>query len=172
MVRGAPTALNAARQQTIIDAIRNGATEKRASAFAGVHLDTIRQWRRKGEIALSKPARERGQTERKYADFVTALDKALAETAVMMQSVITGIAARGLTRDGVEPSVEQQRISGQMATWWLSHRERDDYTTRSEITGRDGAPLELSSTEALNLFRDLAKAYPVDASEDESDDAD
>ena len=168
MATGAPTALNAARQQAIIDAIRTGATQKRASAFAGVHLDTIAQWRRKGEAALLKPARNRGETERKYAEFVIALDKALAETAVMMQSVVTQVASRGLPSPETPiPTVEQQRVSLQAATWWLSHRERDDYTTRSEVTGKDGASLELSASEALSIFRDLAKTYPTEVVDDD-----
>ncbi len=166
---GAQTALNAARQTAIIDAIRTGATEKRASAFAGVSLDAIRQWRRKGEAALLKKPRERGETERKYADFVIALDRALAETAVMMQSVVTSVANRGLTNNGEVPSVEQQRVSLTAATWWLSHRERDDYTVRSEVTGKDGAPIELSASEALSIFRDLAKAYPTPTDLDDAD---
>lgn len=163
MVMGAPTALNSERQATILTAIRNGSTEKRASAFGGVSLDTIKQWRRKGDAALAKKSTNRSPTERKYADFVTALNKALAETAVMMQTVVAQIAARGT---GAEVSVEQQRISLTAATWWLSHRERDDYTTRSEVTGKDGAPLELSAGDALAIFRDLAKTYPVTIEDD------
>jgi hypothetical protein len=168
MATGATTALNTERQATILNAIRQGATEKRAASFGGVHLDTIRQWRRKGDLALAKKAGQRTPTERKYADFVTALDKALSETAVMMQSVVTGIASLGLRQEGqAPPSIEQQRVSGQMATWWLSHRERDDYTTRAEITGRDGESVGLSSAEALAMFREIAKANPLPIDDDE-----
>jgi hypothetical protein len=168
MTAGAPTSLNNERQAAILNAIRIGATEKRAAAFAGVHLDTIRQWRRKGESALTKKAGTRSPTERKYAEFVTLFDKALAETAVMMQSVISQTAQRGLQHDNQPlPSIEQQRLSLQAAMWWLAHRERDDYTTRQEITGKDGDSFVMSASEALATFRELANAYPTTNDDDD-----
>ena len=165
MAVGAPMALNAARQKTILDAIRSGATDKRAAQYAGISFETVKQWRRKGDTALLKKANQRSPSERKYVEFVTQLDIALADTAVMMQSVVTSIASYGLQQNS--PSVEQQRISLTAATWWLSHRERDDYTTRQEVTGKDGAPLELSASEALGIFRQIASANPISEDDDE-----
>jgi hypothetical protein len=163
---GRPTALNDALQETIINAIRQGINEKKAASFAGVSIESIRTWRRKGDAALAKKSNERSPTERKYANFAVAIDRALVECSVMMQSVVTGIASYGARQAGQPiPSVEQQRISLTAATWWLSHRERDEYTTRSEITGKDGAPLDLSAADALAIFRELAASYTPEEAE-------
>jgi hypothetical protein len=50
----------------------------------------------------------------------------------------------------------------QAITWYLSRRERADYTTRQELTGAASAPLELSGSEVLALFRQAAAALPDD----------
>lgn len=172
MTLGRPPALNAERQATILNAIRTGATEKRAAAFGGVSLEAVRQWRRKGEAALQIRAGLRNPTQRLYADFVLSFDRALAETAIQMQAVVTNVARLGLHREGEEaPTVEQQRISLQAATWWLSHRERDDYTTRAEITGKDGGAIELDAGEAWSAILQLAGREAEAVEDDDVEDA-
>jgi hypothetical protein len=53
------------------------------------------------------------------------------------------------------------------ATWYLVHRERDTYTTRSEVISPTNGPTELSGAEALAIFRKLAAGNPLT---DDSDD--
>ena len=172
MAGGAPTALNSSRQETILNAIRLGCTERRASSFGGVSHETIKQWRRKGEAALQKPAGKRSPTERKYAEFVTLFDKALSECSVRMQQTIFTLATPNLTdqpmRD-VDGSIvrdargnpviipaasnEEKSLALRAAMFWLSNREREDYTTRAEVTGAEGTPLGVSAGDVLSIFR-------------------
>jgi hypothetical protein len=39
-----------------------------------------------------------------------------------------------------------------VACWHLEHRERSDYSQRSEFTGTDGGPVEMSAGEAYPGF--------------------
>lgn len=193
MPGGRAPALNAERQRVILDAIRTGATEARAASYGGVHLDTVRAWRRRGEAALQLRAGLRNPSQRLYAEFVTSLDRALAETAVRMQGIVMDIALRGrrtieqvdeLDDEGratgrtverrYDPTPEQQRISLQAATWWLSHRERADYSTRAEVTGADGGAIELSADEAWRRIVELTgrESAEPEAADDELDDDD
>ena len=72
---------------------------------------------------------------------------------------------------GENVAVDQQRVSLQAAQFVLTHRFRDDYTTRSELTGKDGAPLEMSAGEAWDKLlaltgREAESPEPDDDGED------
>jgi hypothetical protein len=129
-----------------------------AAAAAGVSEETLRRWRRKGEAALAVPPGRRSPTERRYAASCGAFDQALAETAVRMQEVVFATATQ--TKDRV--------LAFRAATWYLVHRERDDYTTRQVVTTEDDDPLDMSATGAFAALVTIANAHPLD--EDEDDD--
>jgi hypothetical protein len=170
MPGGRPLGLTVARRDALLDAIRTGATERRSAAFAGISLETVRAWRRKGEAAADIPAGKRSQSQRLYFEFVLSLDEALATTAIRMQTIVTQIAFNGQARAGATVTIEQQRLSLQAATWWLSHRERQDYTLRTEVTGPDGGPIEMTADEAFANLLGLV-ADPPDEREDDDDGA-
>jgi len=132
---GRPDLLNEAKAKVIVDAVRTGTTLDTAAAWAGVTAETLRRWRRRGEQALTVPPGRRSPTDRKYADFCGVLDQALAEMAVRMQELVYATATQ----------TEDRALAFRAATWYLMHRERDDYTTRSEVTGKDGDPIELTA---------------------------
>jgi hypothetical protein len=173
LLTGRPDHLTDANAKVILAAVRTGSTMDTAAAWAGVTGETLRRWRRRGEAAQAVPAGRRNPTDRKYADFCAVLDQALAEMAVRMQEVVYTIAIAGAPTATPEnphplkPSVEQQRVSLQAATWYLVHRERDTYTTRSEVISPTNGPTELSGAEALAIFRKLATDNPLP---DDSDD--
>jgi hypothetical protein len=165
MPGGRPSALTLEKQEALLQAIRSGASDKRAAFYAGIHVDTVRQWRRKGEAALAKPARERGATERKYGEFVTQLERALNETSVLMAQVLTANARLGVQhrrQDGSmhEPNIDDRRLAVDVAKFWTTHRERDTYHTRHEVvTDTEQVP---EGFDVLERFRVLAKANPED----------
>ncbi len=165
MVQGRPLNLNERLTTSLLNAIRSGATLDKACAFAGIDSGTLRRWRSRGEAALKVPPGRRNPTQRRLVDFCADLDEAMSAAEVRYQTQVHLIATAAAFFDEhgnrlPTPSIEQQRVSLQAAQWWLSHRSRDTYTTRQEVTGKDGTPLELSPSEAFAIFRELAAAQP------------
>ena len=155
---GRPDHLTDANAKVILDAVRTGSTMDTAAAWAGVTGETLRRWRRRGEAAQAIPAGRRNPTDRKYANFCWALDQALAEAAVRMQEVVYTVATQ----------TDDLALALRAATWYLVHRERETYTTRSEVASATyGPPSEMSAPEALAIFRKLAADNPLS---DDSDD--
>ena len=50
-------------------------------------------------------------------------------------------------------SNEEKSLALRAAMFWLSNREREDYTTRAEVTGAEGTPLGVSAGDVLSIFR-------------------
>jgi hypothetical protein len=168
MAGGRPPALNPEREAALLNAIKTGVPLRIAASYSGVDERTVKQWRSKGEAALHKKASDRSGSERLYAGFVTHLDEALSYCATQAQALITSIIKAGM---GENVAVDQQRVSLQAAQFVLTHRFRDDYTTRSELTGKDGAPLEMSAGEAWDKLlaltgREAESPEPDDDGED------
>jgi hypothetical protein len=86
------------------------------------------------------------------------LDQALAETAVRMQEVVFATAAQ--TKD--------QAFAFRAATWYLAHRERDDYTPRQEVSSEDDEPM--TAHEAFEALCTITKANPLDEDKGEDND--
>jgi len=167
--------LNAERQKMLLDAITIGTPLKTAALYAGIENETLRKWRARGEDAQNVPPGKRSPTERKYADFVGALGRALATAAHQAQLTVTRNMTMPLTRpevvrraDGTDEviqvpvSVEERRLAQQAAQFHLTHRSGKPETdssystqTRTEVTGADGAPLELSAEKAWERISNL-----------------
>ena len=131
--RGRPTALTADVSTRILNAVQAGVALHRAAAFAGIDDSMLRKWRRAGETALAKPVRQRSRPEQRLAEFCLALDRAMAAAAVRFQTVVYELA----TDHDVDASTRLRA-----ATWYLSHREVDDYNEQVRVSGKDGGPIE------------------------------
>jgi transposase-like protein len=130
---GRPTTLTADVSTRILNAVRAGVALHRAAAFAGIHDETLRKWRRDGERARGKLVKSRSREEQRLVEFIGALDQALASAAVRFQTVVYEVA----TDHDVDASTRLRA-----ATWYLSHREVDDYNEQVRVTGKDGGPIE------------------------------
>jgi hypothetical protein len=158
---GRPDQLNEAKAQVIFDAVRAGSTLDTAAAWAGVTGETLRRWRRKGEAAQAVPPGHRNPTERKYAAFCGVLDQALAECAVRAQAVLFEAIKLGEPTPSHAPTIEERRLAVQTAQWWLTHRQRDDYTTRQEVVGREGGPVLVETDAERDINERLEKLKAV-----------
>ena len=165
---GHPSVFDAQRSDILLNAIRIGTPYQLACDFAGIHRDTLRKWRRRGEQALLIPSGRRGPTDRKFAEFVGALDKALAESGVRAQQTIHTL----MTLDVKNTTPEQQRVAMSAAQFHLTHRLADYYTTKTstELTGKDGGPIDvaLSAERAWEILQAINKGEPLSTAEDEA----
>lgn len=133
--------LDAERTEILVNTIRLGTPLKTACSFAGISDETLRKWRKRGEEAAKIAPGRRNPTDKKYADFVGQIDKALAEANVRAQATIHGL----MTKPVATATPEEQRIALSAAQFFLTHRDPDHYSTktRTELTGADGTPLEV-----------------------------
>ena len=156
--------LDQERQDTLLNAVRMGNPLKTSCLFAGIDDSTLRKWRKRGETAQAVRPAARTPVERKFADFVTALDKALAEANVRAQLTVHKI----MTTDVDTASVEEKRLALQAAQFHLTHRDPANYSTqvRTEVTGRDGAPLEVIAS-GMDVYEMLAKIEAADPDPDD-----
>lgn len=162
---GNPGLLTNALADRLIQIVVTGVPLDVATAYVGIHRETLRQWRRRGEKALEINASRRSPTERRYADFVTKLDAAVSETTVLAQATLRRLIV------GPRPTVDKEtgestptpmsdtekRIQADMVKFYLKARERKHYgdSIQAEITGANGGPIltsELSGEEAWDAF--------------------
>lgn len=153
---GRPDQLNEAKVKVMLDAVRSGSPLHTATAAAGISDETLRRWRRKGEAAQAVPPGRRNPTERRFAEFCGVLDQALAECTVRMQQIVYATATQN----------EDRALAFRAATWYLTHRERDDYTTRHELVGKDDEQEEMTAHEAWTHLQAIASTLHAEKEED------
>lgn len=118
---GRPTALNAEVQDRIIQALTAGNYQDTAARYAGVDESTFYRWMQKGADP-DAPAI--------YRDFRQAVETARSQAEVRAVALINQAAQNG---------------TWQAAAWYLerSHPQRWGRFQRTEVTGRDGGPVEV-----------------------------
>ena len=164
---GNPGLLTAALADRLIGVIVTGVPLEVALAYCGVHRETLRKWRRRGDKALELSSTMRSPTERRYADFVQRLDAAMAETTVLAQAGLRMMMtppreldpATGELR-AVPESDTDKRLRLEAIKFYLSRRERKHYgaNVQAEVTGQNGGSIldaDLTGEEAWEIFVQL-----------------
>lgn len=130
---GRPTDLTPETQKTIVKALEIGAYHETAAGAAGVHISTLRDWLRRGareRRRLRKNTKAKPlQSEKVYADFSDACEKAMASSELGDLKTIAKASAR----------------QWQAAAWRLERKYPDRYgrKDRHEVTGAKGEPLKI-----------------------------
>ena len=97
-------------QAIIVDTIRKGATFEAAAGAAGVSVDTIHEWRRRGAGKDDRPRTAR------LAEFARAIERAMAEAEIRCVGAIGKASSR----------------QWQAAAWLLERRHPDRYGLRTQ----------------------------------------
>lgn len=167
---GRPTIFDDERADALLNAIRLGTPLQVACDFAGIHRDTLRLWRGRGREALRVEKGKRSPIQRKFAEFIVSLDKAVAQAGIQAQRTIHTL----MTQDVRAATPEQQRIAMSAAQFFLTHRLPEYYNTKvsAELTGKDGGPIEMTLTadKAWEIVRAIQDGVPIeDVGENRSD---
>lgn len=156
---GPPHALTDAVHEAVINATRAGAYRCHAAGYAGVHEDTLRRWLRDG--ARDAPKRE------DFADDLS-YEKAADHYArcVRLRGDIESAESR-FALDNLTVIRQAAATSWQAAAWLNERRFRDLYSLRHEVSGPDGAPVEIAVTTIEQMLSEPERAEGVaDASID------
>jgi hypothetical protein len=128
MRTGRPTKLTAKAAERIVAAVRAGATRQVAAEVAGVARSTLQLWVAKGQGTRAPKA---------HRDLVEQLTAAVAQREVQAHAHI----ARAGTTDW------------RADAWYLAYVRGYRLTSRHELTGPDGGPLEVVGDALGDLSR-------------------
>ena len=117
---GQPSVLSEAVQAEFFANRALGISIEKSAELAGVSWTSVKNWRAVGEESLSIPAGKRTPYQQKCVTFFTALRRVDSEWV--------------------------KRLAVQAATFKLTHQASHDYSTRSEISGPDGGPMEVQAS--------------------------
>jgi transposase len=109
-------------QERILGAIRSGAYNETAAAYAGIGESTFYKWLARAQDELAGGPEARGI----YVEFREAVEKAQAESELEHLLVIRGAAQGRPTKQGVPGSPQQW----QAAAWMLERKHPDRYGRR------------------------------------------
>ncbi|MEN0066165.1 MAG: hypothetical protein AAGA48_28750 [Myxococcota bacterium] len=145
---GRKSKLTAALRRKFCAALEQGATYKAACGFVGIDYSTFRRWMVKGEASESGIQRE-------FRDAVLAAESAGENVYVsVVHNIAVGLPAAGANADD-DASAPKATDSLKAASWMLERRY--GWTQRTEVTGKDGAPLQVEAkTEVITrpMFAD------------------
>lgn len=137
---GRPTKLTEARKKKIVAAIRKGNFAQIAAAANGITEQTYYNWLKRGseDAAADDPDRQ-GSI---YAEFFEAVKSAEAEAELKKV-------------DGLNTTA----TGWQRHAWWLERRfpKRWGQKQSLELSGPEGAPIEVNAREHLESFLDERK---------------
>ncbi|HEY5304561.1 MAG TPA: hypothetical protein VIJ86_10950 [Acidimicrobiales bacterium] len=174
---GNPGLLTAELADRLIETVAKGVPLDVALSYTGIHRETLRRWRRKGDRALEVSASVRSPTQRKYAAFVLQLDTAMAKVTVTAQETLGRLIEGPRELDPVTgvlrpaPMTDTElRIQADLLKFYLSRRVRAHYgaTISAEVTNVV-KPLEVGMTgeAALAAFVEIFGDAVDDGDEDE-----
>lgn len=127
------------RQEALVNAIRMGAPGGTAAGYAGIGSYSYYAWRRLGDRELTR--REAGETPDPGMDWAVAFTIAVDEAKAAFEVRNVGLIQRAA------------QDTWQAAAWLLERRHPDRYgrVTRSEVSGPQGAPVQVATVDSADL---------------------
>lgn len=156
--RGRPTLLNEEMHAKLIGLIRAGNYRETAAAACGITINTLRNWEKRGAVARRKAEKKGHKTpkkEKRYIDFLQAMEKAEAEAEAFGVALITKAAQK----------------NWQAMAWRLErmHHEKFGRRMAAELSGPEGKPIQVVGTvaEAIEAAIAATPEIIVDSEDDE-----
>ena len=159
---GPESKLTVERQNQLLGALSAGVPMGTAADFAGVHVDTISRWRRKGEEAERMPPSTRSTTQQEYVEFAVKCRTALAQSNAVAQRLVYRLMS--VPEDA---TIEEKSLALRSAQFHLTHRDPKNYSTRVEMTGADGQPIEV--VKGQSVWAKMKAIHEREKAKDEAD---
>jgi transposase len=156
-LRGRPTKLTPELTAEIVRLLRLGNYVETAAQACGVSKDTLYLWLRKGARANSGP----------HKDFSDAVKDAMFKAEI----TLTGLIARAAQGTKEKPG------AWQAAAWLLERTRPERYRLRAgadvestvEVTGKNGSPFSVLTSEQLLALIDATRPKPSNEPERDAD---
>jgi hypothetical protein len=159
---GAPSVLSKELQDEFLNNRSLGLSFERSAKLCGISVTSVKNWRAIGEAAFSKPVGKRSAHEQKCVTFVTALSRVDDEWLRRCEVVLNFAMTPGQNATTwANASIEERRLAVETARWKAQHQAPGDYSTRTEITGAEGGPVDVDVT-GMDVFDIMLKARTVD----------
>lgn len=136
--QGRPTKLTPEVHKAIVEAIRAGASRQAAAASVGIAGRTLLEWIARGDGTSTRESSE---------DFARLAQDLHAAEADFEQTLI---------KDVLAYSAMGEKPDWRGPAWLLERRFSDRWgkTTKTELTGRDGGPVQVSSNTDFTKLSD------------------
>lgn len=119
----------------LLEALRHGDFIDDACAYAGISEDTFYRWAREGRELQKKI--DRAETLTEEEEGVRKLSEAIKEAELVGQHAALAVIQRAANSG-----------TWQAAAWFLERRNKK-WSNRTEVTGPNGGPVEVTSREEL-----------------------
>ena len=119
---GRPTACTPELTERICEDLRRGLTFKMACEGAGISQHTGHEWTRRGQLDL-----DGGRSATTWARFAQATTRARSDCLASLVSTVRTAAV----------------TDWRAAAWMLERRDPDGWSRRTEVSGPDGAPIQV-----------------------------
>lgn len=152
--------------EQVLERIRLGLDYTESADTSAISRVTLHHWRVAGAQARAKAAAggKLTKTDRQYAEFLNALERAHAEAhlerlAVIQRATQPFTVTKVVTRTAVQPdgtervverttTTEQKAGQWTAAAWWLERRMPERYARRVEVSGPEGGPIPVEQRAA------------------------
>ena len=142
--RGRPTLFKPEMYDQARDRCMLGATNPELADFLGVDLETIKRWIREDDKFRTAVWEGRDGADARVAKSLYHRATGYSHPDTHTSSYLGDITETPITKH-YPPDVTA-------ATWWLKNRRPDLWRDRQELTGADGAPIQIAGIE-WNIVR-------------------
>jgi hypothetical protein len=125
-----------------LSAMRTGNPIKTSANYAGVSQQVVLGWIEKGREFEVIPESKRTAAQNRYVNFLGEVEQAQSVWLVRAQTVMFGFLVLP-----ENPTADEKKFAMDSAKFLLTHRDPTNYSirTQTEVTGKDGGPVELAT---------------------------
>jgi hypothetical protein len=151
--------------EQLLEARRRGLSLTKSAQWAGIHYASLKRWMVRGEAAIDKPVRLRSAFDVKCIELCRLLEKVDAEWIMRCENVLALSMLPGSSNEAWNrASTDEKDRAVSTAKFKLTHQAAEFYNTKTstQITGKDGGPLDVSMSNGLDVFKILLEAAAVE----------
>ena len=167
---GRPNSLTLEVQEQIFTNRRLGISWERSAKLAGVDVVTLKNWRDRARAALEKTPTQRNAFDVKCIAFLSAYEVVDSEWVRRCETVLAFALEAGSGKERWNKASDSDKaLATSTARFKLTHQASDEYSTKTstELTGKDGGPVDLTISNGEDVFKVLLEAAAVEEASDE-----
>lgn len=157
-------------QELFLANLRLGIDWESCARLAGVAPNTVKNWKARAEQAREKIPSKRDAFDNKCLEFLAQYEASEDEWVRRCETVLALSMEPGSSKiKWDEASDADKDRSLTTSKFKLTHQRPDKYSTKSatELTGKDGGPVDISLANGEDVFKVLLEAKAVEEASEE-----